>query len=41
LLFFEDQIEQVNKLIVEDILKNIEQNMRIDDFYGKGPIKIG
>jgi diphosphomevalonate decarboxylase len=41
LLFFEDQIEQVNKLVVEDILKNIEQNMRIDDFYGKGPIKIG
>jgi len=41
LLYFEDQIEQVNKLIVEDLLKNNEQNMRIDDFYGKGPIKIG
>jgi diphosphomevalonate decarboxylase len=41
LLYFEDQIEQVNKLIVEDLLKNNEQNMRIDDFYGKGPVKIG
>jgi diphosphomevalonate decarboxylase len=41
LLYFEDQIEQVNKLIVEDLLKNNEQNVRIDDFYGKGPVKIG
>jgi diphosphomevalonate decarboxylase len=41
LLYFEDQTEQVNKLIVEDMLINIEQNMRIDDFYGKGPIKVG
>jgi len=41
LLFFEDQTEQVNKLIVEDLLENIEQNMRIDDLYGKGPVKIG
>lgn len=41
LLFFEEQIEQVNKLIVEDLLKNIEQNMRINDFYGIGPVKIG
>ena len=41
LLFFEEQIEQVNKLIVEDLLKNIEQYMRIDDFYGIGPVKIG
>ena len=41
LLFFEDQIEQVNKLIVEDLLKNNEQNVRIDDFYGTGPLKIG
>lgn len=41
LLYFEDQIEQVNKLIVEDLLKNNEQNMRIDDFYGKGPVKLG
>jgi diphosphomevalonate decarboxylase len=41
LLYFEAQIEQVNKLIVEDLLKNNEQNMRIDDFYGIGPVKIG
>jgi len=41
LLYFEDQIEQVNKLIVEDLLKNNEQNMRIDDLFGNGPIKIG
>jgi len=41
LLYFEDQIEQVNKLIVEDLLKNNKQNLRIDDFYGKGPLKIG
>jgi len=41
LLYFEDQIEQVNKLIVEDLLKNNEQNLRIDDFYGKGPVKVG
>lgn len=41
LLYFEDQIEQVDKLIVEDLLKNIEQNMRIDDFNGSGPVKIG
>jgi diphosphomevalonate decarboxylase len=41
LLYFEDQIEQVNKLIVEDLLKNNEQNMRIDDLYGNGPLKTG
>jgi diphosphomevalonate decarboxylase len=41
LIYFEAQIEQVNKLIVEDLLKNNEQDMRIDDFYGKGPVKIG
>lgn len=41
LLYFEDQIEQVNKLIVEDLFKNNKQNMRIDDFYGKGPLKMG
>ncbi len=41
LIYFEDQIEQVNKLIVEDILKNNKQNIRIDDFYGKGPVKVG
>lgn len=41
LLHFEDQIEQVNKLIVEELLKNNEQDMRIDDFYGNGPVKIG
>jgi diphosphomevalonate decarboxylase len=39
LLYFEDQFEQVNKLIVEDLLKNNEQNMRIDDLYGNGPVK--
>ena len=41
LLYFEEQNEQVNKLIVEDLLINNEQNMRIDDFYGSGPVKIG
>ena len=41
LLYFEDQIEQVNKIIVEHILKNNEQTLRIDDFFGKGPVKIG
>ena len=41
LIYFEDQIEQVNKLIVEDLNKNIKQNMCINDFFGKGPIKIG
>lgn len=41
LIYFEDQIEQVNKLIVEDLLKNNKQNIRIDDFYGKGPVKVG
>jgi diphosphomevalonate decarboxylase len=41
LIYFEDQIEQVNKLIVEDLLLNNQQNMRIDDFYGNGPVKIG
>jgi diphosphomevalonate decarboxylase len=41
LIYFEDQIEQVNKLIIEDLLKNNKQNIRIDDFYGKGPIKVG
>jgi len=39
LLYFEDQFEQVNKLIVEELLKNNEQNMRIDDLYGNGPVK--
>ena len=41
LLYFQDQIEQVNKLIVEELLKNDKQNLRINDFYGKGPVKIG
>jgi len=41
LLYFEDQIEQVNKLIIEDLLKNNKQNLRIDDLYGNGPLKIG
>ncbi len=40
LLYFEDQIEQVQKLIVEDLLKNNEQNMLIDDLYGNGPVKV-
>lgn len=41
LLYFEDQIEQVNKLIVECLSKNNEQNVRIDDYCGNGPVKIG
>ena len=41
LLYFKDEIEQVNKLIVEDLLINNEQNMRINDFCGTGPVKIG
>jgi diphosphomevalonate decarboxylase len=41
LLYFEDQIEQVNQLIVEHLLKNNEHNLRINDFYGNGPVKIG
>ncbi len=40
LLFFEEQFEQVDKLIVEDIIKNIEQNTWLNDFYGSGPEKI-
>lgn len=41
LLYFKDEIEQVNKLIVEDLLKNDKQNIQIDDFYGAGPVKTG
>ncbi len=41
LLYFSDEIEQVNKLIVEDLLKNNKQNTRLDDFYGAGPVKVG
>ena len=41
LLYFKDEIEQVNKLIVEQLLRNNEQNMRINDFCGSGPIKVG
>ena len=41
MLYFKEQNEQVYKLIVEDLLKNNKQNMRLDDFYGNGPIKIG
>ncbi len=41
LLYFEDEIEQVNKFIVEDLLKLNEQNLRLDDCYGSGPVKIG
>ncbi len=40
LLYFEGQNEQVNKIIVEDLLKNNEQNMRIDDMLGSGPMKL-
>jgi diphosphomevalonate decarboxylase len=41
LIYFKDQIEQVNKLIVEDLFKNNKQNTRIDDHYGSGPVKLG
>lgn len=41
LLYFEEQIEQVNKIIVEHILNNNEQILRIDDYFGDGPVKIG
>lgn len=40
LLFFENDTEQVNRLIVEDLFKNNEQNKVIHDFYGSGPVKI-
>ncbi len=40
LLYFEDQNEQVNKIIVEDLLNKNKQNIRMDDFYGIGPVKI-
>jgi diphosphomevalonate decarboxylase len=40
LIYFKEQSEQVNKIIVEDLLKNNKQNMRIDDFYGNGPVKL-
>lgn len=39
LLYFEDQSEQVRKLIVEDLLKNNKQNMLIHDQVGIGPLK--
>ena len=39
LLYFEDQHEQVQKLIVEDLLKNNEQSRCIYDLYGNGPVK--
>lgn len=41
LLFFEDQNEQVQKLIVEHLIKNNKQKLRIDDYCGNGPVKIG
>lgn len=37
LLYFNEQAEQVNHLIVEDLLKNIEQIRVIHDRYGNGP----
>ncbi|MEI6061429.1 MAG: diphosphomevalonate decarboxylase [Bacteroidota bacterium] len=40
LLYFEEQNEQVHKLVVEDILKNNKQNRQIDDFCGQGPVKV-
>jgi diphosphomevalonate decarboxylase len=40
LLYFEDQSEQVQKFIVEDLLKNNKQNWRIDDRCGYGPVKV-
>jgi diphosphomevalonate decarboxylase len=39
LLYFEEQNEQVQKLIVEELLKNSEQIICIDDLYGNGPVK--
>jgi len=39
-LYFEDEIEQVNKLIVEDLLKNNKQNQVLQDLYGNGPVKM-
>jgi diphosphomevalonate decarboxylase len=41
LLYFEDESEQVQNIIVEDLLKNNKQNMRIDDLCGTGPAKVG
>ncbi|MFN8135423.1 MAG: diphosphomevalonate decarboxylase [Bacteroidales bacterium] len=41
ILYFEDEFEQVNKLIVEDLLKNNKQNQVLNDFYGSGPVKMG
>jgi diphosphomevalonate decarboxylase len=41
LLYFEDQNEQVEKLIVEHLLKNNKHNFRINDFFGHGPVKVG
>lgn len=40
IIYFGDQIEQIDKFIVEDILKNNKQNIRIDDYYGSGPVKM-
>jgi diphosphomevalonate decarboxylase len=41
LLYFKEQFEQVNKLIVEDLVENNEQNMLIYDSFGFGPVKVG
>jgi diphosphomevalonate decarboxylase len=41
LLFFEQDREQVNRLIVEDLLKKNKQNNWLDDGYGKGPVYCG
>jgi len=41
LLFFEQDREQVHRLIVEDLLKNNKQNNWIDDGFGKGPSNCG
>ena len=40
ILYFEDESEQVNNLIVEDLLKNNKQNQVLNDFYGSGPVKM-
>jgi len=40
LIYFKDQIEQVNDIIVDDLLKNNKQNLKINDYYGSGPVKL-
>lgn len=40
LLFFNSDFEQIQKLIVEDLLKNTKQKVVINDFCGLGPEKL-